>query len=421
MKKLTYSLIILIFILFSGCGDDEGTETIVPGKATLLFPVNNTDCNEGTILSDTHSEVVFEWVAPDGADSFTLKVTNTDTGTTQTLNTNLNELPVRISRGSEFSWMVISRNTNNAQATESNIWRFYNAGPPEINHVPYPAELITPAMDARVIEGNITLEWKSSDKDGDITSHEILMDTSNPPTKLVGSSSSNTFQPTVLKNQTYFWKVISIDLAGNRSSSPVFKFHVDPADGSAPAENLIKDSEMNDNGSWNYKQLWTGDDNNVEHGFENGAFKFKAEDGVTHSNAVLWQEVHVEVGKTYNFKARVKSEGTTNSWLEVYFGKQDVASAGDDYTEGGAEIFIKSFGDGENCGINAFDGDMLEVASGGCPLPGDSLLDSNGNVIFSEEDLTSNGTILILFKAGNWDGNFGTGIFLDDVILKEVE
>jgi len=161
--------------------------------------------------------------------------------------------------------------------------------------------------------------------------------------------------------------------------------------------------------------------NAVEHNFVNGEFKFISADGTTHSNAILWQEIAIEVGKTYQFKAKVRSEGTTNSWLEVYFGKKDIEASGDDYTDGGAEVFVKSFGDGENCGVDSFNGDILEVASGGCPLPDDSLLDANGNVTFSAEDLTSNGTIFIAIKAGNWDGNFGDGIFIDDVELKEVK
>ena len=64
---------------------------------------------------------------------------------------------------------------------------------------------------------------------------------------------------------------------------------------------------------------------------------------------------------------------------------------------------------------------MLDVASGGCPLPDDSLLDTDGYVTFSESDLTPNGTIIFAIKAGNWDGNFGTGIYVDNVELKEVK
>ena len=142
---------------------------------------------------------------------------------------------------------------------------------------------------------------------------------------------------------------------------------------------------------------------------------------VVENYVIKGQEIAVEAGKTYQFSAKVRSEGTTSSWLEVYFGKQDVESAGDEYTDGGAEIFIKSFGDGENCGIDAFNGDIVTVAAGGCPLPEDSLLDANGKVTFTVADLTAEGTIIFVIKAGNWDGNFGAGIFIDDIELIEVK
>lgn len=422
MKKFNY-LFITLFVLTAGmsCGEDSETEDFPPAKATLSFPKNNKDCNEGTIVSDTESEVTFRWSTPENADSFNLKITNLDSGTTQSITSKIPEATVKILRATPFSWSVISKSSSSAKTSESDTWKFYNAGPPEENHVPNPATLVSPGMDSMVNEGSISLEWAGSDQDNDIASYEVYMDNSNPPTTLAGTSTSNKLEVNVVKDLTYYWQVITIDAIGNKSTSEVFNFTAEEGEAVEPSANLVLDGEMNDTGEWNYKQMWTNADNNVEHGYENGEFKFKSEDGVTHSNAVLWQEIEVEVGKTYKFSANVRSEGTINSWLEVYFGKQSVESSGDDYTEGGAEVFVKSFGENENCGIDAFDGDILAVASGGCPLPDDSLLDTDGNVTFSAADLTSDGTIILVIKAGNWDGNFSTGVFVDNVELKEVK
>lgn len=186
----------------------------------------------------------------------------------------------------------------------------------------------------------------------------------------------------------------------------------------APTVNLVEGGDMSDESAWNYKQLWV---DAVDHGFVEDEFKFSSAEGIAYSNAILWQEIEVEVGETYNLSAQVRSEGTVNSWFEVYFGTEALGETADDYSSGGIQIFLKSFGEGENCAVSAFDDDIFSVASGGCPIPEASLLDANGNVTFAAENVSANGTIFLAFKAGNWDGNFGQGIFLDDVSLQKVE
>lgn len=422
MKKLNYLFIILfLFTTAMSCGEDSVTEDFPPAKVTLSFPENSKDCNEGTIISDTQSEVTFRWNTPANADSFTLKINNLDSGTSQSVTSKIAEAKVSILRATAFSWSVTSKSSSSSKTAESDTWKFYNAGPPEENHVPNPATVVSPGMDAQVNEGAVSLTWAGTDLDNDIASYEVYMDNANPPTTMVGTSTSNKLEVTIVKDLSYYWQVVTIDAIGNKSTSEVFNFTGQEGVPVEPSANLVLDGEMDDTGKWSYKQLWTGSGQDVEHGFENGEFKFIGTADVQQTNAIIWQEIAVEAGKTYQFSAKVRSEGTTNSWLEVYFGKQDVESAGDDYTDGGAEIFIKSFGDGENCGVDAFNGDIVTIAAGGCPLPGDSLLDANGKVTFTAADLTAEGTIIFAIKAGNWDGNFGTGIFIDDIELKEVK
>jgi len=422
MKKLNYLFVTLFFItMVMGCGEDSETEDFPPAKATLSFPEKDKDCNEGTIVSDTQSEVTFRWNTPANADSFTLKINNLDSGTSQSVTSKTAEAKVTILRATAFSWSVVSKSSSSSKTAESDTWKFYNAGPPEENHVPNPATVVSPGLDTKVNEGTVNLEWTGSDLDNDIVSYEVYMDNSNPPTTMAGTSTSNKFEVTVTKDLEYFWQVISIDAIGNKSTSEVFNFTAEEGAPVEPSANLVLDGEMNGTDQWKFKQIMTDASNAVDHSFVNGEYKFIGATGTTHSNVILWQEIKVEAGKAYQFSMKARSEGTVNSWLEVYFDKTPVLDDNEDYTVG-VDLYIKSFGgDVEGCGVDAFDGSVFDIIKDGCALPDGSQFDANGNITFSASDLTANGTIILGIKAGNWDGNFGTGLFIDDVMLKEVK
>ena len=118
---------------------------------------------------------------------------------------------------------------------------------------------------------------------------------------------------------------------------------------------------------------------------------------------------------------KARSEGTEGSWLEVYFNKIPIGDVVEDYDKG-MDLYIKSFGgDVEGCGIDAFDGSVFDIIKDGCELPNGSQFNADGNITFTASDLTANGTVFLAIKAGNWVGNFGTGIYIDDVELKEVK
>lgn len=424
MKRFLY-LFIGLSILYAGfsCGDDGDIEPVVNlGKATLNAPENNKDCNEGEIVSDTETEVTFRWTAAANSDSYTLQITNIDSGSKKSVNSNTTEAKVNLLRATSYSWYVIAKSNNSSATTQSDTWTFYNAGPPEANHVPNPATLVGPESGKEVNEGTVKLEWTGSDDDNDIASYEVYMDNSNPPTTLVGSPTSSSLDVSVTKDLTYYWQVVTIDAIGNKSTSEIFDFSVVEGDPVEPSANLVADGEMNDTGDWAYYQIWTNNDNNVEHDFIDGEYKFIGADGTAFSNAIIWQEIQVEAGKTYQFKMNARSEGTSNSWIEVYFDKTPITDGMADYGPAGMDLFIKSFGgDVEGCGNDAFDGDVFDIIKNGCALPDGTQFDSNGNITFLQSDLTSNGTIYLGIKAGNYDGNFGTGVYVDNVELKEVK
>ena len=223
-------LCILALIITTSCSsEDEQTAVIVedlPTAATLIFPDNNTECNEGIIVSDTETDVLFEWEEATNASSYVLTITNLNDATSREIKTVSSEFLIRVLRGTPYSWVVKSKISTSNETTDSETWKFYNAVLPEESHPPFPADVISPQIGSSIIEGNITLQWEAIDVDGDIASYTILLDTVNLPSTEVGNPSVNSLNVTVSSGQVYYWKVITTDEVGNASHSQVFQFKV---------------------------------------------------------------------------------------------------------------------------------------------------------------------------------------------------
>lgn len=228
-KKIIPISILVIIIIFSCSKEEEETAIVTidpPSAATLIFPVNNTECNEGIVISDTETDVLFQWEEAANASSYVLQITNLNTGTSRNISTISTEFFIRILRGTPYSWSVTSKSGTNNLTAESEIWRFYNAGLPEESFPPFPAEAMSPQSGSSVDEGDITLEWQASDIDNDIASYTIFLDTVNPPLTEVGDTSNNSLDVSVTSGLIYYWKVITTDVIGNTSDSQVFQFRV---------------------------------------------------------------------------------------------------------------------------------------------------------------------------------------------------
>jgi hypothetical protein len=192
----------------------------------LLFPENNTECIEGTILSDTESKVAFTWKASENTDAYTVNLKNLDSSTSQSLNASTNELEITLTRGTPYSWSVTSKANGISETAESPIWKFYNAGRAIENYAPFPAEAVSPKMGSSIDAGTIIISWQGNDVDNDIVSYDIYIDENNPPTTLANSPTSDSINYEVLSSKVYYWKVITKDASGNTSSSEVFQFKV---------------------------------------------------------------------------------------------------------------------------------------------------------------------------------------------------
>ena len=197
----------LFGVLLIGCSKKSDPKP--PVAATLVFPNKDSECTTGRDLSETTSEIEFKWMASDHTESYELRVTNLNTGITQTMNTN--------AISAKFS-----------DVATSSTWHFYNAGY-LTTHAPFPAQLVNPQNGASLfkdINNEVTLEWSAADVDNDIIGFELYFSTENPPLDLIAFTTSTKRSQVVgvSSNTTYYWRVITNDAEGNSSNSGVFTF-----------------------------------------------------------------------------------------------------------------------------------------------------------------------------------------------------
>ena len=232
MKRLKQIIPIglLVIAIVSSCSKEEGETAMItvdpPTSATLIFPENNTECNEGVIISDTETDVLFKWEEATNASSYILQITNLNEGTSRNISTLSTEFFIRILRGTPYSWSVKSLASGTSATAESSVWKFYNAGLPEESHPPFPAEALSPQPGSSIDEGTIILQWEASDINNDITSYTVFLDTANPPITELGITSNNSMNTAVSSGLIYYWKVITTDVVGNASDSQIFQFGV---------------------------------------------------------------------------------------------------------------------------------------------------------------------------------------------------
>jgi len=222
-------LIISTLLLVLGCSnsDDGGGDGNgeAPKAASLVFPLKDAECNQGEILSDTESKVPFEWNAAEFANKYTVSLTNLETNTTETFDTDKTLLDIILLRGKPYSWKVISKSNSTMQTGTSEVWKLYNAGPGVENYAPFPAELISPKMGLTINTTNTDLKWRGSDADNDIEEFKVYMDVINPPVKLIATQNRSDISNVALEaNTIYYWQVETTDKHGNSTKSSVFEF-----------------------------------------------------------------------------------------------------------------------------------------------------------------------------------------------------
>ena len=79
------ALLILFLIGCSKEAEEEVRVIVTPSSATLIFPENKSECNEGKVISDTESIVNFRWKASQNTDRYLLNVKLVEDGSIQTI------------------------------------------------------------------------------------------------------------------------------------------------------------------------------------------------------------------------------------------------------------------------------------------------------------------------------------------------
>ncbi|MBT8183395.1 MAG: hypothetical protein KJN76_01035 [Eudoraea sp.] len=234
--KLRYINILLMGVLLVSCGggdsggdpDPQPDPVAAPSAATLIFPDNNTECNEGDVVSDTQSRVTFQWNASQNTDSYEINIKNLNSNNTSKSNSNTNSADITIERGVPYEWFVVSKATGTAETASSATWKFYNQGPGIENYAPFPAEAVYPNRGASIdSSGPITLEWTASDVDNDLAEFDVYFGMEPDPVTLVETTAESTSEVTVASGETYYWRIISRDSQGNTSQSEIFEFLVE--------------------------------------------------------------------------------------------------------------------------------------------------------------------------------------------------
>ncbi len=242
-KQLLYITLISLFLAACSGGEPGETPTPqpqvkIPTAASLVSPANNTECNQGNIISTDLSSVLFQWNPSENTNTYTLKVTNLNTNTVQEQSSSNTSLSMALKRGTPFSWKVVSKSNSTTQTAESGTFRFFNAGAPVENHTPFPAEAVSPSRGATLTGvTSITIEWESSDIDNDLAAHTVqLIGSSEVLDKLYFNNETTvTYQTTTTQSinevaveagKIYYWQVKSQDEVGNSATSEIFEFRV---------------------------------------------------------------------------------------------------------------------------------------------------------------------------------------------------
>lgn len=223
-------IVLFSSIILTSCGGGGGSEDVPPAaptKADLVFPEQNSECNEGTIISDIQSSVTFNWSDATNATNYEVFVKNLDSDVTSTYTSSVSEKIITINRGTLYSWYVISKNSG-TQVAQSSTWKFYNAGKPVSSHAPFPADLVSPTMGTNLSNTttSVNLKWTGSDVDNDISKYTIQLNTTSPPTNSIGTVTTSSLDTNVSSNNTYYWRIITEDSQGNTSTSEIFQFKV---------------------------------------------------------------------------------------------------------------------------------------------------------------------------------------------------
>lgn len=234
-------LVLILCILAFGCGktvtplDSSGggavTPAVIPGKAILLFPAENSSCTTGTTISSTQTSVTFTWNTSTNTDFYELNIENLLTKVTTSQIYSNPTATVTLLTGTPYAWYVVSKTTKNtAQITTSDTWKFYVSGPGSSYAPPFPATIVSPTFNQIVSanNGTVDLTWTDRDPDNDITGYDVYFGTNSAALTLYKGGITNMYLNAVpvTSSKTYYWRILANDSMGNITDSGTYQFTV---------------------------------------------------------------------------------------------------------------------------------------------------------------------------------------------------
>ena len=225
MKR--YFLLLMSFtISLVGCKDPIPA----PDAAVLIAPEDNIRCLY-VPLNTASANVLFSWQQALNTDDYLLKVRSEATGIETTTITENTSLRLTLDRGQVYSWKVVSRSEASAEETESNSRYFFLEAQQQLSHLPFPAKLVSPEVEEVVDlnNGNVVFSWEGADLDGDISTYNLLLGSSENNLEIIASNLTQSSHSHPLETGShYYWQVETIDAEGNRSSSIIVYFQTTP-------------------------------------------------------------------------------------------------------------------------------------------------------------------------------------------------
>ncbi len=177
---------------------------------------------------------------------------------------------------------------------------------------------------------------------------------------------------------------------GKTAASNIITIKVTPAQMGLPP-NLVQGGKFDagDESKWTVLNISSG----VTVSFTDGKALWK---GGSWGHAGIYQAIEVEANKKYQVNMNVSGSGVSDTWFEIYVGKE-VPQQGQDYKDGGMRLAVNTW---NGCGKTPFDGPLTEISCGG----------NGGGVV----EFSTAGTVYLVIRSGGAD--LGTaGISADNV------
>ena len=217
-------ILLIIFILFQ-CSKDQ---ILDPDEVILIFPTNHNNCSSSIIIDESRSQVDFTWSEALNTDQYEIVIKN-QSNKLQTKKISLkNNTSIILERGFNYSWWVISKSNKSSITAKSLTWQFYLEGPSILEHLPFSAVLLDPKNEEEINlnnENKYILKWSGNDLDDDIDFYSLYLGNSMGEMEILENNIKNQeIELELSKQKTYYWKILTIDLKGNNSSSQIYSF-----------------------------------------------------------------------------------------------------------------------------------------------------------------------------------------------------